>query len=427
MCGRQVKCNDSLIMPSLNRYFQNQIQEIQNDVVLRIYGMCLALAQVLSFSHWYDYKVMDFLHKGAEPVCWPFFENCFDFRFFTLDQIRFIFWIYCLSSVAAVLLFIPRRWCAAAYGWLIVVNFLKTIIYIQDFRLRLNQHYMLYFATIAFLFFPHKRNLLRYLLVFFYIWAGKLKLNTEWLSGAALYHDPLWIHGQWIPAACFYTLILELFISIGILVPTPWIYWSSFFQLCLFHFISFPVVKTFYPLLMYLLLTIFPLTYFSRRSDEPNNLLRSLVSFKQPLSVYLFLGFFSVLQLIPVVMPGDERITGEGRLFSLHMFDSLQVCKGELTLKLRGGVTRKMEIPRKDIPMKYGNRIKCDPVVSLSMANYQCRQNRNNPDFLDLDLYYESRLSSGSTMRPLVNVKDFCRQHLTYRLFQTNDWIEKNQ
>jgi hypothetical protein len=45
---------------------------------------------------------------------------------------------------------------------------------------------------------------------------------------------------------------------------------------------------------------------------EPKNQLKSLFTGKQPHIVYIFILFFSCLQLIPVLMPGDEKITGQG-------------------------------------------------------------------------------------------------------------------
>ena len=284
----------------------------------------------------------------------------------------------------------------------------------------MNQHYMLYVATAAFLLLPNKRVLLRYTLVSFYVWASFLKYNVEWLSGDTLYHNPLWVPESLIPASCVYVVLLESFIVWGVLSSRRWIYWGALAQLALFHVVSWPVVGNFYPLLMFALLMIFPLTLLYPHPSEPASLLRSLFTGRQPRSTYAFLTCFAVLQLIPVAMPGDEKITGEGRLFSLHMFDSRVFCSGAITLKFNDGTTQILSIPLKET-----TRIRCDPAVNFSRAKGACYDHRNDQNFLDLDLYYEARRSHQKVKRPLVDVKDFCGQNLSYDLWRPNEWIKK--
>ena len=50
---------------------------------------------------------------------------------------------------------------------------------------------MAFWACFVYLLIPGKRDAVRLLLVLFYFWAGTLKVNWEWISGAALYR-PLW-------------------------------------------------------------------------------------------------------------------------------------------------------------------------------------------------------------------------------------------
>lgn len=120
-------------------------------------------------------------------------------------------------------------------------------------------------------------------------------------------------------------------------------------------------------------------------------------------------------------MPGDEKITGEGRLFSLHMFDSRVYCKGGITLKFKDGTTKTLPIP-----IEGTTRIKCDPAVHFSRAKRSCDAYRDDERFVDLDLVYEARRSHQPAMRPLADVKDCCRQDLSYDLWRPNGWILKD-
>ena len=255
------------------RYFNSQIDEIRKDAALRLYGAFVAFGQVLTFVNWHQGYAAWYLSDQGRPICWPFFENCFQYRFFNDDHMQLILFLFGLVSIIGVFLFLFKKFCGAAYGWLILVNVFKTLIYIQDYRLRLNQHYMLYMATFVFLFLPNKRRLLRYTLVLFYVWASTLKFNMEWISGKALYADPLWVPDSLVPTACIYVILLEAVIVWGVLSARKWVYWSSFLQLSLFHVVSWPVVSFFYPLLMFALLAIFPLTCFIPSPGESKSLL----------------------------------------------------------------------------------------------------------------------------------------------------------
>lgn len=319
----------------IKTYFQRQMDEIANDTALRLYGGCLAFGHLLTFLFWRAGKHVYLLSDTAEPVCWPFFENCFAYRVFSVSQVNDLLWCFGFLSGAGGLLFFFKRWVKTAYLFQVGMLIFKLLFYFWDFRMHMNQHYMLHFALFTYLFIPHKRVNLQYLLVYFYFAAAFLKMNKEWLSGAVFNRDyqPMLIPENLLPAACAYVIILESIIVWGMLSKRKWIYWSTFLQLFLFHLVSWTVVGFYYPLLMGALLTIFPLTYFIPSGGQEISLLKSLFQIRQPVSTYLLTGFFFSLQCIPSLFPGDARLTGEGRLFGLHMYDARPVCQGTITLK----------------------------------------------------------------------------------------------
>lgn len=402
-------------------YLKRQIDEICTERALRTYGAALCGGSALAFLAW-GRNTGPRLADVSAAICWPFFEDCFRYRLLTGDQLTALILAGgALSGLGALLFLSPRR-CAPAWTALLGVNVLRTLILLQDYTLRLNQHYFLSFAVFLFLFLPGKRNLLRYYLVFVYFWAGILKLNAEWLSGAALYADPLWVPDSLIPAAAAYVVVLECVLVWGMLSRRSWLFWTTFFQLCLFHLVSFPVVGFYYPLLMYLLLSIFPLTFFIGRVDEPPSLIRSLARGREPLATYVFLLIFGGLQLIPKLMPGDEAITGEGRLFAIHMFDARAVCRGAIIGRYEEGTATIVEIPSIATP-----RMRCDPAVYFSIARRACWERRHDASFIDLNLLLESRRRTAEQLQTVVDIRGFCQQSPSYRMLQPNDWIRKEQ
>lgn len=400
-------------------YLKRQFDEICADRALRFYGTALCCGSALAFLAW-GRNTGPRLADTTQAICWPFFEECYRYRLLSGDQITALILLGGLLSGVGALLFLSSRRCRLAWALLLGVNILRTLLLIQDYSLRLNQHYFLSFAALLFLFFPGRRNLLRYYLVFVYFWAGVLKLDWEWLSGAALYGDPLWIPESLIPASAGYVVILECLLVWGMLSRRRWVYWTTFLQLCLFHLVSFPVVGFFYPVLMYLLLTIFPLTYFLKSGAEARSLFPSLFGGREPLATYLFLALFSLLQLMPKIMPGDEAVTGEGRLYAIHMFDARTVCRGAITARYGDEEVMLVEIPSLDTP-----RIRCDPAVYFSIARRNCWERRDDPAFDDLDLLLQSRRQTEAEMRTVVDIRSFCAEEPTYRMLWPNRWINR--
>ncbi|MGH7770315.1 MAG: hypothetical protein ACREQP_22915 [Candidatus Binatia bacterium] len=400
------------------KFIERNIAEIDHDPALRIYGGLLAFQHVLTFLLWkFTFPLEQILAKGRTPICWPFFEDCHALRLLDATGVRTIAWCYLAIAVVSTALFLSRR-VKTAYLVLLGLNLLKFLILAQDFQLRANQHYMAGFVSIAYLFLPHKRSVLRFLVVSFYFWSGTLKLNNEWLSGAALYgQDRLWFKGALHPWIFGYVVVLELFLAFGVLAKQSWIFWSTLVQLIFFHIFSWPIVGFFYPTTMFTILAIFPLCRLKDAESGESKLI-SLFRGREPRITYATLALFSMLQVIPYAFPGDTAITGEGRIFALHMFDAQVVCNSNIIVRLKDGTLSRLNV----IP-KLPVRIRCDPIVYFNVAHQLCRNFAKVGTVEDLDLYLRSRRSSEDSLRPVLEVKNFCRQSLTYDLWRHNSWI----
>ena len=300
-----------------------------------------------------------------------------------------------------------------------VLEVVKILIIVQDYRLRLNQHYMAFFVALAFLLFPAKRRTLQYLIILFYFWAGTLKLNREWLSGASLYRrEFLWLPDALVPVACAYVVVLETMLSFGLLARRSWVFWATLAQFGLFHLMSWPIVGFFYPSLMFALLAIFPLSrLFSVEEERPS--FARIEGGLERRSTYALLACFSLLQLVPYAFPGDSAITGEGRLFALHMFDAQIVCEAYVTLHDADGGTKRVPV----VTDRGSARIRCDPIVYFNAGRALCRQSGAEGRWTDLDLSLRSRRTTEPDLRPVVEIEGFCRANPTYDVWRPNPWI----
>ena len=404
------------------------IDEIVRDPALRIYGAILAALNTLSFLHWtLNLPLRRILRADGLHVCWPFLQDCEWMRWLNDPGLANALWVWlALSLVAAALFAKPST---TKWGWalLVVALILKQWMIFGDYRLRTNQHYMALWATAGFLLIPGRRRVLPYLIIFFYVWAALLKFSPEWLSGNWTYgHTPLGMPESWMPAASVYVLVLELVVIWGLLSRRAWLFWLTFAQLVLFHVASWNVVGFFYPMLMFGILSIFPLMRLIPPPDAEADPvrrplgLRSLLSGAEPRAVVVTLALFSALQVAPLMYPGDTAVTGEGRWISLHMFDAPVHCVAKMRLHRAGGQIDEQVISQNMLVLT--ERIRCDPLVYFSFVRQICRMDKDKRKFEDVDLTVDSA-RKGKPTRNVVSIEKFCTTGPRYDWWRHNEWI----
>ncbi len=347
-------------------------------------------------------------------ICWPFLDSCQNLRFFSTQQVTLIFWMLILLGFFNALLFLKRKYLTSAWCLLLGLNVLKMSLMLLDFRTRQNQHIMAFWILIAFLFFPNKKFTIKALLISFYFWAGTLKFNSEWLSGSALYGNIWPLQGKWVSIACTYVVILEILFIWGLVLKDKKWQFFTLFQLVIFHLFSFGIVGFFYPLLMFALLSIFALSWFFTTPLPSERKVNYWVS------IGLIIAF-SLTQFAPKFLPGDTSLTGEGRMFSLHMFDAKVMCVSSAKIKYADGTTFSKSLRR---PLPF--RLRCDPIVYLSLLKNLCEEQiKSRRDFIDIDFTLDSKKTSAKEMTRVLSLENACRNPRHYSIFTTNEWIIK--
>jgi len=372
--------------------------------------------QALVWGFFFDTGALIAITDRVEPLCWPYFQNCWRFR--VGEQALSYLTLIGLAGVSLAVIALEQRRVRLFWIVLVALNVMLVCIVSMDYRLRSNEFYMLLWINAVFLFWPAKRWSIPLVLVSFYFWAGTLKLNREWLSGAVLYHDLFIIPTRYAWLACSYVVVLELVQVWALLSTRLWLRLSVLGQLALFHWESLSQIHWFYPALMTAMLSWFVIEKVVAGSPTANS--RQLLRFVGPKSAYALLGIFALCQLVPYLYPGDKALTGQGRLFALHMFEARQECDVSATIHRTFGPDTTIDLKMYGFPP----RTICDPVVYFDRAQNMCRGRSEDPTLGDLDLRMNAKRATDSSLTLVIDAPHFCSSAYTFNLVRGNDWMK---
>jgi hypothetical protein len=217
-----------------------------------------------------------------------------------------------------------------------------------------------------------------------------------------------------VPAACIYVVILEMGMIWGLYSRRAWLFWGTVAQLALFHYTSWAIVGFWYPTLMTCLISILPL---ARLLPPPQNAVMAIRARRRHAAglAGAVALMFAAFQLVPRAFPGDTAVTGEGRMFALHMFDALIECEATMTHHLPEGDRVEVRAESKKFP----HRSRCDPLVYHAIARNACARS----PAADFDLSLRSKRNSSAGYTQVLDIRHFCATQPRYTLWRHNEWI----
>ena len=360
-----------------------------------------------------DTRILVSVTNAVEPYCWPYFELCSEWR----PPIAFatvLLMMYLVGGVFTGVAIGHGRERLAWWGLLLLNMFLAAVVSL-DYRLRANEFYMLLWVNAAWLVSPRSRWLVPVTIISCYFWAGVLKLNREWLSGAGLYSDLWMIPDHLVPVACAYVVVLEMVMIWGLLSKRTFIVAAVLTQLGLFHLESLSQIHWFYPLLMAMLLSWFVIERVTAPASNRASI-GELVRGRAPRLAYLLMAVFAVLQLARFAYRGDSVLTGQGRIFALHMFEARHDCE----------VTAIVNRTAESLHLKVSRlapRMICDPIVYFNRARNLCRTRRKGDICFDFRLVMNAKRATDEKFTTVIDAQDFCEADYTYSIIRNNPWM----
>src|SRR5581483_679718 len=115
---------------------------------------------------------------------------------------------------------------------------------------------------------------------------------------------------------------------------------------------------------------------------------------------------------------GDSVLTGQGRIFTLYMFQSHEVCDVTALLHFSSGRTATVDLKMEELPP----RIVCDPIVYYDRIQNLCRSGAET-GLTNADLFMRVRRSTEAGYRTVIDESKFCNPVHRYSILHDNPWI----
>lgn len=320
-------------------------------------GVFFALNSLMFALFWMFHPDFRLLLADPQPVCWPGFRVFCKLGLLQAAVASDLF----LGSLGAASILAALLWWrhpggGRAWAFLGLVAVLRVFFILTDARLGANFHTMIGWLFLGFCLLASQPRALVPLIAAFYFCAGLLKLNIEWLSGAALLR-PLPFPAEWTEPLQWSVLALEL-IAIGGLFWRR-TFWPVLAWLALFHSVSVFVVGWPYPLTMAGVLVFLILVHREGGSSwwpRPGRT-RS----------FILLSAFLAAQFFPLRPWSKLTFTGEGRWGALSMLIAGPLCEAPAWVRRDGGLVELNLVSLKDEPQK-----RCQPDTILSRLRDLC-------------------------------------------------------
>lgn len=390
------------------------LDEFSESPALRLYGSALAITHLLTAWFWRGGRGLPETLASMPPICWPFFPDCDLSRGALLPLIDAAFTVYPFIALGAVLLWPFFRTWKWGWGLLLLATLVKFFLFAQDYRTMGNYHYMPFIVTALFLFVPGRIQVIPLSLVSFYVGAGVLKFDAEWLTGAALFRET-WLQGAWLEFALAFVVLLEMVGAWFLLATRRVVGAIALGAFAVFHLYSWHLVGFFYPTVMFSLLSYFPLVWLFNR---PTLQLRDILSLRLHPTAWAFVVLFTAAQALPHLRSGDSAVTGDGRFFSLNMFDAYVQCQMDLSV-----VSDRHRVFLSGIRRDVGVRIACDPLTYLTEVRKACRWDEVQEGSSRVEWHMVGRRRSGPEDHLIVSEKNACETTKHYRMFGGNPWL----
>lgn len=394
-------------------FLKSNLWEIKKSSSLQIFGGLLALIHALTYWNWMQAGNLPLqYHANPQPMCWGLFESCQWVKILSPTAMEMLFHAYGVIAVLAVAVFLFTRFTGLGWFMLMTLLILKSLFYFQDLRLTSNVHYAIFVMSFCYLFIPNKANLLRWLLISFYVASGLLRLSPNWLTGQFFIeqlHVPVKL-GEWLAGM---TVLAEMIGPVVLLFRDLRNFLIGYIVLIVFHGLMIYAGGYFEPTVMLILLQLMPLLYYEERKIEREYLYQSFIRPEpSPFWLALGLGVFWLVQALPYVPhQAGKAIAHFEEVLALQPVAAAEECESTTFAVFQNRLAEVVVAPPQDRPTAF----RCNPYLRFLDLKSSCRDMQKDSEFKTLMSYFRVRGLKDKTFQPTFSSEDFCRTDLSYQ------------
>jgi hypothetical protein len=403
---------DSDIEQKLIRWYRRifSVHELEESTVLQFVFGATLLSHLITFSQWSSSTMttVDAYQNGMH-LCWPYFQGC-----------GRLLWLHTLPEgysqptlyMIFFGLFLFIAYCMYRKDWLmahivLVPAFLwhTYVIFVLTQAMTGNYEYYLFVFTGILLFLPHKEYFLKLSVVSFYVMSTMAKIHEAWILGTyfSALKTGLPLFPDWSIPLLTNTVIFMEMVGSWFLMSRRWQLQRSVLAFFVFfHLYSGIIVGFRYPTIV--LPTMFILFGPLYRHTAPPSTRRSIAG-------WLCIALLFTIQCVPKLIPGDEKLTLEGNMYGLYMFESNHQCVSQATVHRADGTTENLR------DESTSARDRCDPYSYWFRIHTLCSRDES----IDHVAWTFDHSINGGPFLRIVDVQDACI--LKYHPFRHNEWI----
>lgn len=386
------------------------ISEIESSLVLQFVMGALVLSSFISFFGWIESTAITTASfQNGSHICWSYWQSCGEYYFFDRQPVGYTqeaFYVGLLMLLVGVVYSMWKKNWALAHALLSLVLIWKAfVMFGLTTKLGANFDYYDVILAIPFLFFPYKLFFVRLIFVLLYFLASTIKIHDGWVL--ATYFTSLQLG---LPIFGHYVAPLATNLVIFMQMVGAWFLLSQntlHQRLALTFFLSFHIYSGLLVHYRYLT-TAIPMILIL---FGPMNKFVSVPLSRKSLYGWSFVTILVCLQLVPQMIAGDHKITGEGNRYGLYMFDANHQCVASATILNRDGSSEEWWME------SYVAQFRCNPYETWFTLKQRCLK---NDDISSISLKFDHSIN-GSPFYRIIDESNIC--NLEYSSWRHNNWI----
>jgi len=330
------------------------IVEIENSKVLQWFFGATLFSYFIIFQNLITRQILtiDAVVNNTYQ-CWPYFQNCSGLYFLrTLPEgysQPILYMVLFGVIILSVYLAWKKDWVLAHLSMLVLFSWQFFVMFVMSKSAVANYDYYLTVFAIIYLFLPFKLFFLKLAFVVLYFLATTIKIDDGWIlgtyfsalkTGLPIFPDAI------IPFITNLVIFMQMIGAWFLLSSNKFLQRTALFYFVTFHLYSGILVYFRYPsMVLPSLLILF----------GPMYSVTSVPLQKKTIIGWAFIGLLFIFQFLSIIIPGDERLTGEGNKYGLYMFEANHQCISTATIYSIDGSSEK-SVRESNIA-----RNRCDP------------------------------------------------------------------